>query len=350
MCVCVCMRKLTLCFSITVVPQWFVKYRASATGFAALGSGLGNLLYAMLGQVLIDLYGWRNALRILGGVGGCLLFFAFLLLRRRMPLQNTSFFTTPRELIKLRNYRAFLAATFCFNFGFFVPFVHLNAYTRDLGYSKEEAAFAVALLGIGSSVGRISMGPFADWLGRLAMFRVCMFLSALVMALWPVSTSLPQIYCYAFFYTFLSGGYISLSPVVAADLWGAQRLGGVFSLVNLVTIVPALTSSPLAGLVYEQTKSYNLAIWPAAAFLFSSGVFLLYMTKENVNSSMASNSLKGKKSNGEDGEGDGEYDANVDKNKNMDNNSLVPLTTLEISSVENPRFGRSVSNGSVGKA
>lgn len=116
--------------------------------------------------MLIESFGWRNALRILGGFGALLICLALTLLERRLPLQNTSFFTTPKELIKLRNYRFFLAASFFFQFGFFVPFVHLGPFTIDAGFTEQDAALAVALLGVGSSVGRVTLGPSADFFGR----------------------------------------------------------------------------------------------------------------------------------------------------------------------------------------
>lgn len=59
-------------------------------------------------------------------------------------------------------------------------------------------------------------------------------------------------------------------------------MGGVFSLINLALLPGAVSSSPLAGFVYETTQSYSYAIWPGAALLFISGVCLCFVEKENA--------------------------------------------------------------------
>lgn len=120
--------------AISVVPQWFDKYRGTAVGLAALGAGIGNLIFALGGQAIIQTLGWRDTLRVLGGAGGGLLIIALLLVERRAPpRKGGGLFDVGKQLIKLRGYRWFLLATFLFQWGFFVPFVHLAAYTKDLG-------------------------------------------------------------------------------------------------------------------------------------------------------------------------------------------------------------------------
>ena len=120
--------------AIAVVPQWFDKYRGTAVGMAALGAGIGNLIFALGGQSIVAGLGWRNTLRVMGGFGGVLLFFVILLIERRAPPRRTGgLFDVAKTLIKLPSYRWFLLATFLFQWGFFVPFVHIAAYAKDLG-------------------------------------------------------------------------------------------------------------------------------------------------------------------------------------------------------------------------
>jgi MFS family permease len=120
--------------AISVVPQWFNIYRGTAVGMAALGAGIGNLIFALGGQAIIQTLGWRNTLRVLGGAGGGLLLLALILVERRAPpRKGGGLFDVAKQLIKLGGYRWFLLATFLFQWGFFVPFVHIAAYTKDLG-------------------------------------------------------------------------------------------------------------------------------------------------------------------------------------------------------------------------
>jgi MFS family permease len=120
--------------AISVIPQWFDKWRGTAVGMAALGAGIGNLTFALAGQSIIDSLGWRNTLRVLGGVGAGLLVLVILLVERRVPPRRSGgLFDVARTLIKLNSYRWFLLGTFLFQWGFFVPFVHIAAYSRDYG-------------------------------------------------------------------------------------------------------------------------------------------------------------------------------------------------------------------------
>ena len=181
----------------------------------------------------------------------------------------------------MTSYRWFLLVAFFFQWGFFVPFVYLGAYANSLGISATYQGLAIGMLGVGSSVGRISIGPVADILGRMLMFRFCMLLAAIVLAVWPACTTVSSILVFAFFYGFSAGGFIAQSPVIAGDLWGVERLGGTFTFMNLVMIPGGLASGPVAGIVTQKYGSYKPAIWGAAVFVFISFLCLMMVRKPN---------------------------------------------------------------------
>lgn len=52
--------------AIVSVTIWFEKYRSLATGIAVCGSGLGTFLFPPITDALINEYGWRGALAIIG--------------------------------------------------------------------------------------------------------------------------------------------------------------------------------------------------------------------------------------------------------------------------------------------
>ncbi|GAB1606924.1 monocarboxylate transporter 12-like [Argonauta hians] len=54
--------------SIVSVSFYFEKKRALATGLSVCGSGIGTSVFAPLLEYLIDLYGWRGTMLILGGI------------------------------------------------------------------------------------------------------------------------------------------------------------------------------------------------------------------------------------------------------------------------------------------
>ena len=63
--------------------QWFVRRRGLAMGVALAGTPLGVAVYYPLTQLLIDLYGWRDALSVLAVSGAVIVVPLSFLLRRR---------------------------------------------------------------------------------------------------------------------------------------------------------------------------------------------------------------------------------------------------------------------------
>lgn len=138
------------------------------------------------------------------------------------------------------------------------------------------------MIGIGSSIGRLITGPVSDLVGRLVIFRACMFCTAITFALWNVCTTADGFYTFAFFYGAFAGGFLALLTVVAADLWGVANLGGTFSLLNVAQIPGSLAAGPLTGLIFTETGSYEAAIWMGAALILISAFALLKVSKEPV--------------------------------------------------------------------
>ena len=228
-------------------------------GTAVLGSSFGLLAMSFGGQALIDAYGWRATMRIFAGVGAAILLVALLLIERK----------TPAALIKLRNFQLFLVAVFFFQFCFFVPYLFFPSYAAAHGLDGGAQSLCLSMLGIGSSVGRVTLGPLADYLkNRMFVYRLSTFLGAVMLAVWPVCTSLSSMLAFAFIYGFSGGGVAALFTAVAADLWGPEKLGGVIPAISVISIPGAFAASPLFSLIVTQTTPagatelyYNSAIW-----------------------------------------------------------------------------------------
>lgn len=123
------------------------------------------------------------------------------------------------------------------------------------------------------------MGPVADRFGRMLTFRLCLFAAGAILAIWPACTTEPSIYSFGFFYGFTSGGFICLSPVVSADMWGVANLGGIFAILNIANIFGALGSGPVAGAIFDTYGTYWPAIWFGAACILCSATALTRVSK-----------------------------------------------------------------------
>lgn len=70
----------------------------------------------------------------------------------------------------------------------------------------------------------------------------------------------------------VSAGYISLTSIILVDLLGLDRLTNAFGLLILFRGAAAIVGSPLAGAVYDVTKSYTVPFLMAGGFFFISAI------------------------------------------------------------------------------
>jgi len=59
--------------NVVAVSYYFQKRRATATGIALCGAGVGCFVFAPLGEYLLHIYDWKNAMLIVAGItlNGC---------------------------------------------------------------------------------------------------------------------------------------------------------------------------------------------------------------------------------------------------------------------------------------
>ena len=134
----------------------------------------------------------------------------------------------------------------------------MSRFSPPKGLRLETNIFIrVAMLGVGSSVGRIVIGPIADLVGTMVTFRLSVFFTGVALGSWAACYNVAGILTFAFFYGLFAGAFIAQNPVIAGDFWGVANLGGTFAFLNLVMVPGALASAPLAGFLYETYQSYE---------------------------------------------------------------------------------------------
>lgn len=67
-------------------------------------------------------------------------------------------------------------------------------------------------------------------------------------------------------------GYISLTSIILVDLLGLDKLTNAFGLLILFRGAAATVGSPLAGAVYDVTKTYDIPFFMAAGFFAISAI------------------------------------------------------------------------------
>ncbi|MBW2365018.1 MAG: hypothetical protein JRF25_08110 [Deltaproteobacteria bacterium] len=86
----------------------------------------------------------------------------------------------------------------------------------------------VGIIGGASIIGRLGFGALGDKISRIRLFQTTFFLVALSFSLWLLaSKSYIMLVAFAVVLGAGYGGFIALSPAVAAELFGLIGLGSI---------------------------------------------------------------------------------------------------------------------------
>ncbi|KAF7726988.1 hypothetical protein EC973_008183 [Apophysomyces ossiformis] len=264
--------------SVALPAQWFVKNRALATGIAVSGSGIGGLAISPMTQHLVSSIGYRNALRVIGGMGfGVLVIATSLAMSRWRPPKTASRGFSSIIDLSLINLRFGILLLFGFlvPFGYVGPFFLAPTYAPYIGMSIASAATLVSIMSAMNALCRITLGFLADSIGRLNTMFLATFLAGLfTMVIWQFSTG-SQIYiAYAVLYGLTGGGFVSLFPVVVADIVGIENVQRGLGMCYLSTTFGTLLGTPIVGEL-QRRFGWTAAIQCTGAPTVASALVLL---------------------------------------------------------------------------
>jgi OFA family oxalate/formate antiporter-like MFS transporter len=253
--------------SVGAVQPWFTANRAFASGLAVAGIGAGNFVGPLLAAWWIGLFGWRGAylalaafVLVLGGIAAALLkpkSRDSSRILEGIPL-GEALKTTPFWLLFIS---LMLSCT-----GLFVPMVHLGPYATDAGYTEAQGVALVSLIGVGSLVGRFTIGAPADRIGRLPSLGLMYAGLGIMFFLWAVASAYWVLVVFAVVFGVCYGAYVALLPTIVMDLYGQRSVSGIIGCLYTGCGLGTLVGPWLAGVAYDAVGSYQLPILAGAAF------------------------------------------------------------------------------------
>jgi MFS family permease len=256
--------------SVGAVQPWFGANRALASGIAVAGIGAGNIAGPLLAAWWISLVGWRGAYvalafftLLLGGTAAALL---------RVPpslrKHGSATGSGLKQAAKTRPFWLLYASLVASCIGLFVPMVHLGPFAQDAGYSAAQGVTLVSLIGLGSLVGRFTIGGVADRMGRLpALAAMYAGLGAMLIVWWAASAWW-LLALFALLFGAFYGGYVAVVPTIVMDLYGARAVSAIIGWLYTGAGVGTLLGPWLAGVAYDLLGTYDLPILLGALFSF----------------------------------------------------------------------------------
>ncbi len=261
---------------VAAVGGWFDRHRTTALGVAVAGIGFGTLVVAPLSSWLIDEHGWRVAYRVLA-VAGMILLLVCASIASAPPIHGSDEPLRPiRELLRLGPFRVLFGSGLLMSLALFVPFVFLASYAEERDISSGLAATLVGLIGGSSIVGRLGLGALASRVGLTRLYQGCFATMGVSFLIWLVAgSSYAMLVVFTIVLGVAYGGFIALSPAVAAQVFGTVGLGGVLGAIYTAAGIGGLIGPPLAGTLIDATDGYTAAILVAAALTFAAFATLL---------------------------------------------------------------------------
>lgn len=171
-----------------------------------------------------------------------------------------------------RPYMTYTFGITLLNVGYFVPYFHLVAHSRQAGFSEYQAAFVMSAAGVSDILGRVVSGWFSD-LKLLRLIHVLSMwttLAGVFIILLPVSSlsgSYAALMAISLLYGFCSGALTSVVFAVVPLIVGVERMMGALGLLQLIESAAGLLGTPLSGTSTSWMISANVGHFTLSCYL-----------------------------------------------------------------------------------
>ena len=315
---------------MTTINNWFSRRRATAMGWANVGSRIGALLLVPAIAWAVDpeqtRLGWQLTALILGVVTLVLAFPLTRLIRNRPQEYGQSPDGDPHDLLSqpataastpslpergtgtratttpqrrqttqedgdmtagqaLRT-PAFWLISFGHGFTSMVILAimtHLGLLLKDKGFDVQTTGWIVVVYTATAMVFQLVGGYAGDrWPKNIALF-IFTTIQALAVVVLTLSSSLFMFYLYAVLFGIGFGGRNPLTTAIRGEYFGRTSFGRILGLSTVPMNVLLLIGSPMAGYMRDIQQSYDTAFLLLAGFNFLGGVLFLFARKPKQN-------------------------------------------------------------------
>ncbi len=268
--------------SVVLIRSWFPARFGTALGVASAGIGVGIFALVPFTQLLIDWFGWRWALRVLGVVMAVWIVPVALVLVRDVratapvgagaaavhpgPARSRPYWT-PVTVLRSWRFWATCVVFFAGSAATQMLLVHQVAYLVDHGVSALAGATVVGIVGVASVAGKAGWGTLSDRVGREPTYTLAFGCVAVSVGLLALAGAYPRTLLPYGYAVLIGVGYAvtaPLTPAIASDLFGGPRFPRIFGMLHFANSLGGALGAWVAGLIFDATGSYGLAL-PIAA-------------------------------------------------------------------------------------
>ena len=245
------------------------KNRSLALGVASAGGSVGQFVMAPVTSGLNDAFGWSMALMLLGAISLVMIPAGLMLAgqRRSSAVGNLSLGEAFREATSHGGYRLLNMGFFVC--GFHVAFiaVHLPNYTNLCGLPLSVAANSLAIIGLFNVFGTVLAGYLGGRYRKKWLLSTIYAARALLILVFMAGAKTAEnFYLFSTVMGMLWLSTVPLTSGMVAQIFGPTYLASLFGIVMLSHQIGAFLGAWVGGLVFDYTRSYDVA-WMISAGL-----------------------------------------------------------------------------------
>lgn len=276
------------------VTKWFHSRRGLAFGIVEAGFAVGQLALVPTSLLLIDAWGWRQTVLVLG-VCTSLLMLPLLLLLRSTPqdigvqpygadsaadsqatAETGGAAERPAAVASVWRSRAFWSLAL----PFFICGItttgmidtHLIPFAQDHGHALGVTGATVSLLAAFNILGTLASGPLADRWDNRQILGVLYSVRALSLVLLLTMHQPGWLLAFGVIFGLVDFAVLAPTQMLASRYFAGHSLGFVFGLLSLAHQLGSAFGSYIPGVLYDLTGSYTLPFGAGAALLVVGGV------------------------------------------------------------------------------
>ncbi|KAG0715458.1 Monocarboxylate transporter 10 [Chionoecetes opilio] len=143
-------------------------------------------------------------------------------------------------------------------FGYFVPYIHLVAYVKQVLGKDVNSQLLVQCLGVTSLVGRLAFGLVADrpWVNRILLQQISFFCIGLFTMLLTACNHMAFFIVIVLIMGLFDGCFISLLGPIAFDIVGPAGASQAIGCLLAICSIPLTFGPAIAGALYDHLGSY----------------------------------------------------------------------------------------------
>ncbi|XP_021937048.1 monocarboxylate transporter 10 isoform X2 [Zootermopsis nevadensis] len=261
--------------SLVILGHYFKRYLGVVNGFVTAGSSVFTIVMPYALAFLLKTVGLEATMLFMSALIAVIM--ACALLFKPLPganippspsrtsrLYKHGVWSCVRNVInvdiwKKKKYVIWALAVPSALFGYFVPYVHMLKLVED-NFKDGDGKILVMCLGITSGLGRLIFGKIADIprVNRIFLQQISFILIGVLTMLLTVTNKFELLVVIALFMGLFDGCFISLLGPIAFEICGQKGATQAIGFLLGLCSIPLTVGPPIAGLIYDHTKSYTL--------------------------------------------------------------------------------------------